>query len=139
METLTSHTVDFQLVSNLILVEAELNGRIKTLVFDTGASHTVVERKVANDLGLAKTDQTEPTKGCMAFGEAQMTELKSLNVGGAVANDISVASIELNDLFEKIGHPIGGILGYNFLSQFLISIDYEKQQLTFTPVGSSQN
>ena len=77
METLTSHTADFQLVSNLILVEAELNGRIKTLVFDTGASHTVVERNVANDLGLAKTDQTEPTKGCMAFGEAQMTELKS--------------------------------------------------------------
>ena len=37
------HDVEFRLVSNLIVVDAELNGVKKPLIVDTGASHTVLD------------------------------------------------------------------------------------------------
>ncbi len=126
----TRHEVEFRLVSNLIVVDAELNGVKKPLIVDTGASHTVLDTRTAAELGL---DPGENAKAVGAQGpvEASMGTLESISVGTASLNDISFGQVDLSAICGgEIKEPIGGILGFNFLSRFKIGIDYRAKVLT---------
>lgn len=126
----TRHDVEFRLVSNLIVVDAELNGVKKPLIVDTGASHTVLDTRTAAELGL---DPGEKARGVGAQGpvEATMGTLESISVGTASLNDVSFGKVDLSTICGgEIEESIGGILGFNFLSRFKIGIDYEAQVLT---------
>jgi hypothetical protein len=67
--------------------------------------------------------------------------ISSLTVGDACVRDHFVAAGEfLNGLSTAIGVKLDGIIGYNFLSQFQVTIDYPEGVLEFsacTPVGAS--
>jgi hypothetical protein len=43
--------------------------------------------------------------------------------------------LSLAGLEKVFGMPLGGILGYDFISRFVIAIDYEKQTITFYPAN----
>lgn len=74
------HGVDFRLVSNLIVVDAELNGVKKPFIVDTGASHTVLDTRTAAELGLDPAEKARGV-GCQGPVEASMGTLESLSVG----------------------------------------------------------
>ena len=97
------------------------------LLLDTGASHTVLHRQVAEQLriitiakGYAKT----------AGGQNILSELGSvdaLKVGPIVMKDAQVI------VFTHQGPPAGydGLLGMNFLSRVQYNIDYERQVISW--------
>src|SRR6266404_5924295 len=45
------------------------------------------------------------------------------------------AVLSLAGLEKVFGMPLGGILGYDFISRFVIAIDYEKQTIAFYPAN----
>ena len=62
-----------------------------------------------------------------------MVRVSSLAVGDVTVPDLTVAAIDLSGINEKIGTEVAGILGYDFLSRFRVTIDYREKTLTLMP------
>lgn len=125
--------VRFQLagaVKPLVLVPAFVNGRgPHTFVLDTGASATVLSPGLAAALGI-ETTAAEPMTGAGGMLQATTGRIGSLTVGSAALQDVAVMVADfLAELGRVIGTPLDGVLGYNFLRQFRVTLDYPASTL----------
>lgn len=129
-----SHTVTFRLQSNLIVIDVAVDGESRPFIVDTGASHTVIDRHLIDRSAVEGASQAVGSGACGAGDriEATMTRVNSLEVGGAAVSDLAVAGIDLSGINQKIGAEIAGIIGYDFLSRFSVTIDYRERTLTLT-------
>lgn len=124
-----SHTrVPFRLagpVKPLVMVPAYVNGRgPHAFVLDTGASATVLSPALAAGLGI-ETVAAEPMTGAGGILEATVGRVGTLSVGGAVLQEVSIVVADfLSELGRVAGEPIEGVLGYNFLRHFRVTVDY---------------
>ena len=109
----------------LVLVPAFVNGRgPHTFVLDTGASATVLSPGLAAALEI-DTVAAEPMTGAGGMLQATLGRVSSLTVGGAALEDVAVMVAGfLSDLGSVVGTPLDGILGYNFLRHFRVTLDY---------------
>jgi predicted aspartyl protease len=99
------------------------------LVLDTGATITCLSHETAERLGLS----AEP--GAVGFGAGvggagrfEVVRVDSLRVGGTTAHNLLACTLDLSQL-EAIGTEIDGLLGLNFLREFRITIDFERNVL----------
>lgn len=125
--------VPFDLRSSVIFVKGSI-GDVDDLNFivDTGASVTVVKPATARKLGLVK--QGDRLGGLLAAPTFKTVE--SIGSGKAIVRDLPVAVMNVPQadlpLFLQ-GISYDGILGYNYLSQFVVTIDYKKRTLRLEP------
>ena len=118
----------FTLSNNLIVVDATLNGVPVPMILDTGAAATIIGKKTADRLGLEKADQTCAALG--AGGDVQMDSVKidSLVVDAVTRRDITSMTLDLSSICERLGKDVDGIIGYDFLADARLSIDYPARQ-----------
>jgi predicted aspartyl protease len=95
-------------------------------VLDTGASATVVSRSLADKLALPKAGGTVSGMGAGGAVGFTISRIRSLAIGDASLQGLEVA---VGDV-PAIGQA-DGILGYNFLSRFRFTIDYNARAITF--------
>jgi len=109
----------------LVLVPAFVNGRgPHTFVLDTGASATVLSPGLAATLRI-ETVAAEPMTGAGGMLQATLGRAGSLTVGGATLEDVAVRVADsLPDLVSAGDTRLDGILGYNFLRHFRVTLDY---------------
>jgi predicted aspartyl protease len=126
------HTIDFRLQSNLIVIDVVLDGETKPFLVDTGASNTVIDKRAVDQSAVEGVGQAVGSEACGAGGslEAAMTTVKSLALGDVTLSDLRVAGIDLDGINQKIGAEIAGILGFDVLSRFKVTIDYRAKKLT---------
>jgi len=112
-------------VKPLVLVPAFVNGRgPQTFVLDTGASTTVLSPALAEALRI-ETVAAEPMTGAGGTLQATLGRVGSLTVGGAALQDVSVMVADfLTELGSVVGTRLDGVLGYNFLRHFRVTLDY---------------
>jgi predicted aspartyl protease len=115
----------------LILVSAHANGRGPfQFAIDTGTSTTAITADLAKQLGL----KTSPV-GAGTTGGAPVDffagSLQSFQLGGARIDNMAVV---VADFFEMLSAAVGakldGIVGYNFLRNYKVVIDYPGETLT---------
>ena len=128
-ESPVSMTVPIQRVGQLLVVGAKLNGsRESRLVVDTGASHTILSYDVARELGILPSPHATSVTVKTAGGpvQAEVVPLGAIRVGEAEAKNVMVGVFDLPDA------PAGvdGLLGLTFLSQFLVTLDTAKGELS---------
>jgi predicted aspartyl protease len=117
------------LVNNQILVPVAFTntGMAATahLVMDTGATHTVLYRPVANRLNILTLSkgQSRIAGGHMVHAEIGKVDL--MQVGPITARDFPVVILP----FEGIAPAHGGLLGMDFLSTVEYSIDYDRSTI----------
>jgi len=127
-----SEEVRFRLASPsrpVLLVPVYVKGQGPfEFVLDTGASATVVSAEFARANGIQGGASKE---GVGAGGKVQisMGSVESLTLGGAEVRNLAVAIMDLDALRAATGAKFDGILGYNFLKQFRVTIDYRKGTL----------
>jgi predicted aspartyl protease len=126
--------LEFQLAAAekpLIMIPAWLNGSGPyQFALDTGASTTVISSDVAGELGIAGSGIPNVTGGGGSVA-ALKAKVDSILVGTAGASDCAVVILDaLAALSTALGTRLDGILGYNFLRDFIITIDYPRQLLT---------
>lgn len=112
----------------LIFVKVSINDQPMSFVFDTGAEVTVLNSSRVSKLGLQGlgTFATGAGGGDVALSYVPGVTTK---LGGATVSNQIVAAILLDDLEKMIMRPFDGILGYDFISRFVVEIDYVKQEM----------
>lgn len=117
--------IPFASVRNLIFVQTRVNNsKPLWFIFDTGASATIINARVAKELGL-RASRTERGTGTGGAIEAGMIDGVTLSVPGVAVSDQTVGALPLDDLAPYAERPLGGILGYDFIKELVVEIDYE--------------
>lgn len=113
----------------LIFVAVEINGQPMSMVFDTGAEATVINSSRLGKLGLTPfgTFATGAGGGDVVLSYVQGVTTK---LGGATTSDQIVAAVLLDPLEAPLQRKLDGILGYDFISRFVVEIDYKNQRMT---------
>jgi clan AA aspartic protease (TIGR02281 family) len=124
--------VGFSTSNGHMVVPVLLNeSRHTSLLFDTGASITVLSTKLAQSLGLrAAAGKTIRLKTVAADVKAKVATLDSITVGGVSRSDFPVAVVDLD--LDKSGR-FDGILGMDFLGNYAIRIDNQANRIFLTP------
>ncbi len=125
--------VEFKLANPakpLVLVPTFVNGTGPyQFALDTGASSTVVSPELTQNLGIASVGVGT---GIGAGGEIQVSActVESLGVGDAELTDLLVVVADfLGMLSQVVGEKLDGVVGYNYLREFRVTIDYPNQLL----------
>jgi predicted aspartyl protease len=99
------------------------NSKPLKFIFDTGASHSVINSQRAAELGLKTQGQVS---GNATGGKIQASFIKgvSLSVPGAEVSNQLLASVSFA---TPPGFEFDGTIGYDFINQFVIEIDYQNK------------
>lgn len=125
--------VPFEFVANQIIVQAKIGGKGPfNMLIDTDTDPSAIDSATAKELGL-----DVGAKGSVATGGGTEknvlypTRLPTVEVGALTARDVGAATIDLKQLSDRIGKPIQGVLGFSFLKDRIIQIDYPNLKIRF--------
>ena len=110
--------------NNIIRMQVRINhSKPLNFIFDTGASFSVISSQRAAELGLKSQGEAQ---GNATGGRIKGSYTKgvSLSVQGAEVSDQLIASIPIN---TPPGFDFDGVIGQNFIEQFVVEIDYENK------------
>ena len=121
-----STTIPLEIDNNIILMQVRVNdSRPMRFIFDTGASHTILQAQRGRELGLKPEEQVDGT----ATGgkiEGSLTSGVSLKVAGAEVSNQQIGMIAFP---VPPGFEFDGVIGYDFIKEFVIEIDYLKKTM----------
>lgn len=125
--------IPFATSANQIMFQAESGNLPLTFMLDTAVDPSALDSNAANALGI-DPGQAQPGDG---FGEGTSTYrpavLGAFKIQGEEFRNLDVAVTDLNALGSKMGTRLDGILGYSFLKDRAVLIDYTADQLTIFP------
>jgi predicted aspartyl protease len=125
-ETSKSYNIPFEIVQQQIFVRGKLNDKGPALLLiDTGAAEIVITHRSAKELKLQGIPMIQPSN-------ALTSTLDSISFFEVSLKDVPVV---IFDPPQAIAYGINfdAILGYNFLSKYRITIDYQRRVLTLLP------
>lgn len=125
--------VSFEFEHNQVILQVKIDGKGPfNMLLDTDTDPSAIDAATARELGLAVGAKGAPASGGGAeTNTVYPTRLPNVEVGSVVARDVAAATIDLTKLGERIGKPIHGVLGYSFLKDRIVQIDYPNQKVRF--------
>jgi len=125
--------IPFEFLQNQIVVQVKVGGKGPfNMLVDTNTDPSAIDVTTARELGLAVGDKGSPaTGGGSEVNMVYNTRLPSVELGSFVTREVAAATINLTKLSERMGRPIQGILGFSFLKDRIIQIDYPNSKLRF--------
>ncbi|HKF22587.1 MAG TPA: aspartyl protease family protein [Candidatus Angelobacter sp.] len=122
--------IPFTMEANHIVFKVSVNGREPmAFILDTGADQEVIDEKRMAAFGL-KTYAGTTTTGGGNSAPYNYSKDATFTLPGVTLSNQHVAVIDQTGLERALGVPFGGILGYDFISRFVIEIDYAKKLIT---------
>lgn len=129
--------IPFELHSNLIVVPVKINASdTLRFILDTGVSSMMLTNKeVAHRLGMKSVRKMaiegigggQPISADVTIGNTfTMGQMRGLKQTIVVLDD------DVLRLSELVGTQIHGIFGYELFSKFVVTIDFQTQELTLT-------
>jgi clan AA aspartic protease (TIGR02281 family) len=121
--------------SRVFTVPVTIAGQSKRFLFDTGASNSIVESQIAQQLGLAGTPVPKELLEYMVVGDncsdvkAMLHTLPTLTVDAAKVEGISGMGLPKTAIVGNLS----GVLGLDFLSGFDVVLNPKTLQLKLLP------
>jgi predicted aspartyl protease len=116
--------------SSHIIVRVNVGGRGLDFVLDSGASGITIDSNVARELGLPEFDKhSAVTAGRY---ETARTIVPEMRIGDLVMRDVAVQEVP-QGWNTADGVKEVGLLGFDFLAELGVTIDYEHQRVTVVP------
>ncbi len=98
-------------------------------LLDTGSTTSVVDRNLAKELGLKPLGRTV-IRTASGTERVPIARIHEMRIGSRSTETVLVLISKMDGL-RKLDKNIRGILGFNFLSRFRYTLDYEHQRLRF--------
>jgi hypothetical protein len=141
----TALGIPFELSGDLIVLQVRVNrSRPLHFIFDTGAGISVIDPQSARALRLRAKGKLklDATGGSV---QSRLIEAVSLSVPGVEVFNQSLATIDLDGVAPLFGFKIDGIIGHDFINNFVVEIDYasglmnlyDPQHYKYTGAGES--
>jgi len=134
-------SVDGTIVDDRIIITAGLSGHKVNFLVDSGASGIVIDRDIADALKFEQHGRiTGATAG--AYVESDVV-IPKMQVGDVVVEGAHARSLPFT-MWTDNGKPIGGLLGFDFIHDVVLHIDYlhgtveALSPLTFTPPANAR-
>ncbi len=125
-------TVPFDFSRHEIGVDVTVKGTKLFMLLDTGVEPSIIDLARARALGLP-VDTAHGDKG-NGFGsarpEAFPATIAGLKIGGRAFADIEALTLDMAPMSKGYGRAIAGVLGYSFLKDKAILIDYPPSTIT---------
>lgn len=123
----TTVQIPFSSPGGLIVVEAKINGKNATLLFDSGAMRTFVNPSILEGL-------TSSSDKAISIADGNRVEVRVVktvvSLGGASA-EVLVSSYDMTKFAGSIGLRFDGVVGQDYMGKFSgILIDYVRHRIT---------
>ena len=97
-------------------------------IFDTGDGLTVLNIDRAKELGMT-SGANATTTSAEGTISGKLVKHNELTVGGAPVHNIKVYETSLNHLEISIGRNIDGIIGYDILNNYVVSMNFDTKMI----------
>lgn len=132
----TSVDVPAKFVNDSFIVRAVINGRGLDFLLDTGASGITIDDDVARQLGLHEFAQFSNAANAGRIGES-FAIVPAMNIGELRMNDVAVRTLPGLPGDDYGDTKVVGLLGFDFIAELLLHLDYERGRLTAFQAGST--
>jgi hypothetical protein len=123
-------SIPFAEAGKIVFVPVKVrDSRPLAFILDTGSTRMLIDQSVSRELGL---NEAEPDSvGGAGAGRISIKKIRdiSIEIGGRRSQHYEFASIDLSAISSLLGRQVDGILGYEFLSRYLVTIDYDRSML----------
>ena len=120
--------IPFQVSSNFVLVQLRVNNSRPLWFLFSTANTSVIDTRIAKELALPVQVKEKTTATGSSIGEGSVDRV-SFALPGVKTFNQTVAVLPLEFLSSVLGQPVAGIIGYDFISQFVIEVDYAKRSM----------
>ena len=120
--------IPFQLSSNFVLVQLRMNNSRPLWFLFSTASTSVIDTRIAKELGLRVQDKEKLTATGSSIGVGSISGV-SLALPGVTTVNQTVAVLPLEFISSIMGQPVAGLIGYDFIGQFVIEVDYAARKM----------
>ncbi|MBV9957021.1 MAG: aspartyl protease family protein [Acidobacteria bacterium] len=121
--------IPFEFLGNIILVKARINDSAPLkFIFDTGAGITVINELRAKNLGLQPKSKVE-VNGIGGSLNGVLLKEVALSLGGARVTSQVTAGLTFST-FPCEMQDIDGVIGYDFIKEFVVELDYKAQTIS---------
>jgi Aspartyl protease/PDZ domain len=124
--------IPFRLVENVVWFQVRINNsRPLNFLLDTAASTDVVNWRVAEELDLPLFAMR--TRANVGAGDGVTETAFAPNVhislGDTNYQNPRMGVVPLDSISRSFGEPFDGVLGYDLLSRWVVTIDYQQHEL----------
>jgi hypothetical protein len=130
--------VELENESYHIIIDGQVEDVDLTLIVDTGASRTIIDKRFAEKLEKLPLGTENP----MATGfSAEQIPVELYNISKMTLNGVTFKNIQsltadlsaINEVYSNLtGKTIGGLIGCDFLLKKVKSIDFKRKYLTIS-------
>lgn len=129
-------TIPLKVWKNYLFLEVKINNHNKPLLFlfDSGAGITVLNTKLANQLGLIANRETKiNTSGKSLLSKESVSN--SVKIGNkAVLENINLIFMDLSHISDYLNISVDGVIGFDLLNAFVTETNIdEKKMLLYHP------
>jgi aspartyl protease/PDZ domain-containing protein len=128
--------IPFVLQGDHVMLDASVNGASGRLILDTGSSVSSLDAAWAPS--TARVRVLPGSAQAQGSGNVSITlgQADSIAVGAVRMRDVTVALVPLEPVSRAHGVPVRGTLGYDFISRYVVEIDYAARRLRlYDPAG----
>lgn len=128
--------VPFEFVHNQIVVQVKIEGKGPfSMLLDTNTDPSAIDTTTAQTLGLSVGSKGAPATGGGTEKNMVYPTRFTVELGTITAKDIAAATIDLSQISKRMERPIQGVLGFSFLKDRIVQIDYPNAKVRFFSVS----
>ena len=129
-----THVAVRVLGNNMPIVRGEVDGKPCTLLFDTGATHTTLDRGfVERELKEHKLEKVVLAGVTNVEGLPSLVHAGSFKVGMAKFGDFDVMVLDISHFQKGIGEKIDGVVGMNVIGRVTTLVSLGAGEVVFAP------
>jgi hypothetical protein len=124
--------VPFRVVDNAMFVEAVVNGRAVTLLYDSGFSGAFV---INNSVDVGRATGVINLRDFVGQFEAPTVPVRSLNFAGKKIDisEMTIVKQDMSSMSLSYGIHVDGLMGFEVVAPYLHEINFEQRKFIFHP------